>query len=147
MLTEEWLLLLGRLLLTKACVPLIGCRSSEASGLVGHGLHRRLEENIKIFMNQNHLQHCIIILFCFPVRWYEGDAAAYFHYTYKVGYLHSPCCLQLVLDGMHGDECADSYTLVWRLHEGTDLRWGCQGPSLPPSLAEGVGKKIKDDIL
>lgn len=44
LLTKECLLLLGRLLLTKSCVPLIGCRSSEACGLVCHGLHSRLEE-------------------------------------------------------------------------------------------------------
>ncbi|MPC36419.1 hypothetical protein E2C01_029875 [Portunus trituberculatus] len=33
LLIEEWLLLLWRLLLTKSCVPLVGCRSGEACGL------------------------------------------------------------------------------------------------------------------
>lgn len=47
LLTEEWLLLLGWLLLTKASVPLIGCRSSEACSLVRHSLHGGLEKKKK----------------------------------------------------------------------------------------------------
>lgn len=106
------------------------------------------KKNNKFLKRLNHLQYCSLnSFFLLSCEMLRRNADVYFHSlmdinnnTQKMGnlHLHWPCYWHLALDGMYGGECADSCPPAWRLLEGTDLRWGCLGPLLPPLLAGGM---------